>query len=287
VTVNTISQAPIGISATSNPVCPDSTTTLTLQGGTLGYGASWVWSTNSSFTDNAGTGSSITVQPNQATTYYVRAQGGCGGNTSSASVLVSLVTPITITGPVSQSACNQLWTVLSVTAAGGGTGTFNYQWNRNGIKITDGANYKNTNNRMLQVLSSIYTAGDYTCSVDNGAGCCKNSNSATLSIEHSPLVVNVSPDQSSWTVCEGEWLAFYIELTGGSGNYSYQWYKDDEPLSPDEARFLDPYFHPLYIHNIIGSDAGRYNCKVYDIDNPGSCPIFSEHVPVTVNDVCP
>ncbi|RZA01033.1 MAG: T9SS type A sorting domain-containing protein [Sphingobacteriaceae bacterium] len=76
--------------ATTNKVnvCPGIQVTLGITGGTLGYGASWVWYAGGCGTGTSiGTGASITVNPTVTTTYYVRAEGICN-NTICRSVTV-------------------------------------------------------------------------------------------------------------------------------------------------------------------------------------------------------
>ena len=41
--MKTLSAAPTGIGASANPICPGASTTLTVQGGSLGTGAVWKW----------------------------------------------------------------------------------------------------------------------------------------------------------------------------------------------------------------------------------------------------
>lgn len=292
VSVNTRSIAPTNITSTSNPVCPGEPVTLTVTDGTLGTNALWHWYTNSGCTVAAtgttgGTnGSKLTVTITSQTTYYVRAEGGCNGNAGTANTTISIVTPITFTAnPASVTQCNLNWAQFSTIAAGGGTGQLNYQWKKDGVAISDGTNYKNSKTRTLDVLTSVYTIGNYTCIVDNGNGCNKTSESATLSIEYSPLTV-YPPNPSSWTGCEGGFLGFDVAVEGGSGNYIYQWYKDDIELTPDATRSLDPTQRSIYITSVKKSDEGRYNCRVNDRDNLG-CIAASGYAPVTVTNPCP
>lgn len=58
-------------------VCPGKKVTLTVQGGTLGDGASWHWYAGSCGGTPVGVGSSVDVTVNATTTYFVRAEGDC------------------------------------------------------------------------------------------------------------------------------------------------------------------------------------------------------------------
>lgn len=129
VTYETQSVAPTGITASSNPICPGSSTTLTVSGGSLGSGASWNWYSGSCGGTFLGTGTSINVSPSVNTTYYVRAIGPCN-TTSCASVTVTLNS--NSTAPTSASAssptiCVGQSTTLSFTGGSLGTGA-SWQW---------------------------------------------------------------------------------------------------------------------------------------------------------------
>lgn len=93
VDVKTNSVKPTGINKEGDGYCANSgsSATLTVDGGTLGTGASWVWYKDGCGTDDAiGTGATIEVNPTVTTTYYVRAEGDCG-NSDCASVTVNVV----------------------------------------------------------------------------------------------------------------------------------------------------------------------------------------------------
>jgi hypothetical protein len=94
VTVNIPSVAPTSITANPTSVCTGVPTTLTVNGGTLGTGATWKWYTDAGCTVLAtgtasATGSQIVVTPSAQTTYYVRAEGTCG-NTVTANAVVTI-----------------------------------------------------------------------------------------------------------------------------------------------------------------------------------------------------
>jgi hypothetical protein len=82
VTVRTESTAPVSAVANpSTPVCPNTPVALSVNGGSLGTGASWRWYNGSCGGTLMGTGSSIAVAPTSTTTYYVRAEGSCNTTT--------------------------------------------------------------------------------------------------------------------------------------------------------------------------------------------------------------
>lgn len=89
-------------------ICKGSNTTLTVEGGNLGQKASWVWYTNNCTGTSIGTGTSITVMPDQTTTYCVRGEGKLN-NTDPVKVTIAVqefsLEPESITTPDSMVIC--------------------------------------------------------------------------------------------------------------------------------------------------------------------------------------
>ena len=129
VTINTASTAPTGATATPNPICAGSSTTLNVSGGSLGIGASWNWYSGSCGGAFVGSGSSISVSPASTTTYYVLAQGTC--NTTTCQSVAVTVNPVV----------NPSWTNPSNICAAAGsinlnsliTGTAGGTWSGTGV----------------------------------------------------------------------------------------------------------------------------------------------------------
>jgi len=122
------SAGPTSATASPSSVCPGTTTSLSVSGGSLGTGASWEWYTSSCGGAPVGTGSSITVSPESDTMYYVRAESNCN-ITSCASTMVSVKTESTVPDSATASpatVCPGSSSTLSV--AGGALGT-SASWN--------------------------------------------------------------------------------------------------------------------------------------------------------------
>lgn len=86
--------ANISSNAANNEICLGSNITLTVNGGSLGIGANWVWYEGScGTTGSIGTGTTLTITPSTAGThtYYVRAEGTCN-TTTCVSLAVSVKT---------------------------------------------------------------------------------------------------------------------------------------------------------------------------------------------------
>jgi len=82
-TVNTLSTAASSVAASANNVNAGTSVTLTVQGGSLGTGASWKWYRSACGGTLIGIGTSITITANATDTYYVRAEGTCNTTTCS------------------------------------------------------------------------------------------------------------------------------------------------------------------------------------------------------------
>lgn len=104
VNINTVSVAATGIDKSLDNFCPGSNTTLSVNGGSLGAGAQWVWYSGASCcgTPIASGQSSIVVSPTVTTNYYVRAEGGCG-NTTPAQTTVTVKTESVLPTSISAS----------------------------------------------------------------------------------------------------------------------------------------------------------------------------------------
>jgi hypothetical protein len=80
-TVNTLSTAASSVVASANNVSAGTSVTLTVQGGSLGTGASWKWYRSACGGTLIGIGTSITITANATDTYFVRAEGTCNTTT--------------------------------------------------------------------------------------------------------------------------------------------------------------------------------------------------------------
>jgi hypothetical protein len=115
-TVNNPSIAASSVIASTNNVSAGTSVTLTVQGGSLGTGASWKWYRGSCGGTLVGTGTSITLTANTTDTYYVRAEGTCN-TTSCTTITVNVLSGQCGPEMVSASAtriCSGSSTTLSV-----------------------------------------------------------------------------------------------------------------------------------------------------------------------------
>lgn len=201
-TVDSLSVAPTAITATLNPLCIGDSTTLSLQGGTLGSGATWLWYTGSCGGIAAGTGTSIIVTPSVNTTYYALAQGTCN-TTLCASITVTTTTTtnasITSSGPYCTGG-----SALSLTAVSpGGT------WS--GIGIT------NTATGLFD--PTVAGEGSHTI-IYLIPGSCGSSDTIALKVNPSPAATTTGVAETCIGAGNGSANAV---ATGGTAPYSYLW----------------------------------------------------------------
>lgn len=129
--ISSASVAPTNISGIST-ICSGSSSTLTVNGGTLGTGGTAIWYSGSCAGTLVGSGNSITVSPTSSTTYYVRYEGGC--NTTTCASITVTVNPVLNVGAIAttgETICSNTvpsTTIGSTTAVGGGDGNYTYQW---------------------------------------------------------------------------------------------------------------------------------------------------------------
>lgn len=77
----------------SSNICKGDNTTLSVNGGTLGLNAQWVWYQNECGVNKIGTGSTIKIQPEKSGRYYVRAESKLN-ITDCASLLIRVNLPV-------------------------------------------------------------------------------------------------------------------------------------------------------------------------------------------------
>ncbi|MEZ5069672.1 MAG: hypothetical protein R2751_01560 [Bacteroidales bacterium] len=131
VVTNTFSESldPTGFAIANDSTCQGTAKVLTVQGGALGTGAVWNWSTDAGFGSSAGLGASLTVDPAVNTTYFVRAEGTCN-TTSSVNDLVLVLTGSTDPTSINVSndnTCQGTAKTLAVVGGSLGDGA-SWQW---------------------------------------------------------------------------------------------------------------------------------------------------------------
>jgi len=214
VTVNTNSTAPTSASAAPTTICSGNSTTLSVNGGSLGTGASWEWYSGSCGGTSVGTGSSISVSPTSTTTYYVQADGTCN---TTACVSVTVTVNTNSTAPTSASAtqttiCSGSSTTLSVNGGSLGTGA-SWEW----YSGSCGGTFVGSGSSLIvspTTTTTYYVLADGTC---NTTTC----QSVTITV-NSSSTDPTSATATSSTICEG--TSTDITVNGGSLGIGANWY---------------------------------------------------------------
>jgi len=110
--------------------------------------------------------------------------------------------------------------IVFTCGVSGGSGSYTYQWTRDGSNITGATTATLTQN---YATAQSHT---YNCKVTDTSGCTgtytdASSSTGTWTSAHT---VSVTPTSSS--VCTNTAIPFTASVTGGSGNYTYQWLED-------------------------------------------------------------
>jgi hypothetical protein len=216
ITINDTGIAPSSVSASPNPVCVGSSTTLSINGGKLGTGGSWKWYTTACGVAPAGTGASITVSPASVgtTTYFVRAEGACGNTPCNS---VNLVVRDTSYPAVSISG--------ATTICQGGNTTLS----TNGGSLASGASWKWYSGSCGVTLVGTGNSVTVAPSVNTtyfvrAEGTCKNSPCRSVTVTVRDTSVPAISISGPSTVCKGS--SINLSVNGGMlGNgASWKWY---------------------------------------------------------------
>lgn len=220
-----------GSIGTAQTICfntaPSTLTQVTAPtGGTGSYTYQWQISTDNVTFTNISNANSSTYTPGALTAsrYFRRSvTSGTCGTVNSVSVLIT-VRPNLTAGTIgsNQTRCYNT-TAAALTnnsAATGGNGTFNYQWERS----ADNTNWTAINGATTSTYSpGIMTETTYfRRRVSSGTSCDAYSN--TVAITVNPYVtVGVSISSSATTICSGTSVTFTASSTTGGSAPVFQW----------------------------------------------------------------
>ncbi|MDI6050670.1 PKD domain-containing protein [Flavobacterium sp. XS2P24] len=197
-----------------------SNTTNTNTGGTIISGA-----TNANYTPSV-----FTTSGNYYYYTVVTLSGnGCGPITSDIAEIVIVADPVVTSQPLtSQTICqNVVPTSLSLTATGGISAAYSYQW------FSNTSNNTTSGTPISEATSDSYlpttgTTGTtfYYCEIKqtNGSGCNVSSATATVVVNLSPAIVS---QPVSSTICIGQTPTILsVSYINGVGTPTYQWYSN-------------------------------------------------------------
>jgi hypothetical protein len=208
VLIDTESTEPTSITASATVACAGAPVTLTVNGGTLGTNAQWLWYIGACGGQLVGSGATIVVNPLSTANYFVRAEGPCN-----ATACVNVVIDVTaapslgfgnIAGP---SACGAADGSITAVASGGAP-PYTYTW---------------TNGSVGSTISGL-SAGPYEVTVTDATGCTDFSSISLNDPGASEVFLSSSNPLN--TICEGESVTFTA-----TGAFQYQYYIDGVPVS--------------------------------------------------------
>lgn len=208
VIVDVESTAPTSVTASSTSVCAGEPVTLTVNGGSLGTNAQWLWYVGGCGGQLVGAGPSVVVNPLTTANYYVLADGPCN-TTSCADVVISVTAAPTVgfSGITSPSACGSADGTITAVSSGG-TPPYSYVWSNGATGPT------------IVGLA----AGPYQVTVTDGNGCTDFS-SVSLN-DPGASVVTLTSSDADQIICEGDPVTFTA-----TGAFQYQFYINGTPVS--------------------------------------------------------
>lgn len=209
------SVGPSGIATSvAPPRCPGECITLTVQGGSLGSGANWVWYAGGCGNGAAvGTGPSITVCPGSAATYWVRAEGPCGvtGCAGIGIPVKSLSQPPTGVSASPPAVCPGGSTQLCVQGGALGTGA-QWKWYAGGC----GGTHVGVG-QCITVAPSSTTQYCVRAEGDCNTTACACTTVVVKVPSQAPAGVSASPP----TICPGQFTQLCVQ--GGALGTGAQW----------------------------------------------------------------
>lgn len=137
-----------------------------------------------------------------------------------------VITPIAVISqqPLSTNSCTNSTTNLYINA----TGTTTYQWQRNGVNLTNTAPYSGVNTATLSITNPVTTeSGNFTCILNGASTCGVTSNTAVVTINSAP-VITVQPTAPASFCSEMASATLSVTATGAT---TYQWRKNGVNLT--------------------------------------------------------
>ena len=164
------------------------------------------------------------VTTNNAGNYQVVITNAWGSVTSSVAALSILFPPTLSQPPVSLSVINNSNATFSAVAAG--TAPLAYQWQFEGVNLTDGGNLSGSATpNLLLTQATAANAGGYDLVVSNPWGSITSS-VVTLTVTYPPTLLTQPVSQ---TVSNGNPVTFNVGVIG-TGPFTYQWLHNGQAL---------------------------------------------------------
>lgn len=269
----TISQQPQSVTRDTGQ---QHTFTISVTGGTGFYTYDWRLNGNSLGAPNSPSYAIDTITVSDAGDYTCVVtdsfQPQLNTTSNTATLSLNLETLLITNQP--QGAVKGLGTSHTFTVGvTGGSADYTFDWRRNGQSL--GA--ANSNTLTLTNLQTGNT-GSYTCFIqDNQLPQSVETEPAQLTVVGAtPLEITQQP-QGAFKYA-GDQHTLNVGVTGGSGNYSFDWRNDNVPVCGGDP-LCDA--AQLQFASLTVGDAGNYNCIITDLDFP-ELTITSTTIPLGV-----
>ena len=216
---------------------------ISVIGGTPNY--AYLWSPGGEST------SSISGKPAGAYSVTITDSKGC---TLVKSYILSDPAPLAVvltqTGNI---LCNGVSNGVAVATAIGGQGPFTYQWTKNGVAFLPLASQTATTSTQ-QTLSNLEPAIYQVTVVGTPVNTGNTATSSALTISQ-PNPIAISPVITNVNCFGASTGAINISTSGGTGTYTYEWYKNSNPTIVTTAQ------------NVTGISSGGYTVFITDQNN--------------------
>ncbi|MXV52347.1 hypothetical protein GS399_15335 [Pedobacter sp. HMF7647] len=266
--VVTISQALPGITTQPQNQTIVENGTLTLNVVATGLGLSYQWRKDGADISgaNAANYTKSNITPTDAGAYLCIVTNTAGSVSSgSATIAVTLTTPVITTQPQSQTVNEKGNLNLSVTSTGS---NLTYQWKKDTQDISGATAATFTKNNVEK-----NDAGNYSCTISNSAGSV-TSDVAKITISLGAPVITAHP-QNQFVL---EHTALTVSITAAGTDLSYQWKKDGQDIA---GAVSSTYTNT----NAAMTDAGNYTVVVSNAT--GSVTSNAAAITVATSDVMP
>jgi hypothetical protein len=223
ITVNTpvvITEAPLAHAA-----CESGNTTFSV--GATGSGLVYRWQRNNvNLTDGGQYSGVLTptltitgVTAANAGNFRCRLTGTCSSAmfTPNAALTITTTSPVITTQPGAAAVCEGADANFSVVS----TGFESFQWKKNGVDLTDGADIAGATTANLTLAAiDVADLANYSCDITNGCGT-TTSDAAPLTFSGSPPEITTQPESA--TSCNPRAAEFSLQAAGEGLSYQWQW----------------------------------------------------------------
>jgi len=173
------------------------------------------------------------------------------------------LTPLITAQPSGASVGTNTTVALSVTV--NSAYALTYQWQFNGVNLTDATNYSGSATGTLKIANTITNnTGNYTVIAANSYGAVTSS-VAPVFVSQVPVLPGDFSPKFNATNYIGNTVFLTVNPTTGNQPFAYQWFFGATQLSDDGVKYAGSTTAALTITNVQLSDSGTYSVVVTNI----------------------